>query len=49
MVDQFRPEARPLIAKLAAVLLTLLAELPIWVTVLVAIIFSFYLFAQNTC
>jgi hypothetical protein len=39
MVDQFRPEAKPVIAKLAAVLLTLLAELPMLVTVLVAIFF----------
>jgi hypothetical protein len=34
MLVQFIPEARPLIAKLAAVLLTLLVELPMLVTVL---------------
>jgi hypothetical protein len=37
MLVQFMPEARPLIAMLAAVLLTLLLELPMLVTVLVAI------------
>ena len=40
-VDQFMPEARPVIARLAAVLLTLLVELPMLVTVLVAIICCF--------
>jgi hypothetical protein len=34
MLVQFMPDARPLIAMLAAVLLTLLVELPMLVTVL---------------
>jgi hypothetical protein len=38
MLVQFMPEARPLIAMPAAVLLTLLVEPPMLVTVLVAII-----------